>query len=878
MNKKILKIFITFILLFSIGITRVYADTPYFRDVRDTTVAGLKNSGMITYDWYAGTGGADLCANNYPGSCKTMYKYWNLYSAQIGDRHYIMYCLNPSLGIHKDGPMNQYDNLDSLKFSDPNLSQEEKNRRTEMLKRLLLFGYNPDPTNTISLQTLVNNDPQARLKLIAMQILVWEVMEGGRTDFGTVEPQYAGSNSFYKQVIEPNGDEHHPTLYYYYHKFRADALWGDQMNPAPAFNQNTYTMVWDSTNNRYTVTVPGLGDYDKCSVDNSKVSLSAVTNSTITISSNEIVNDATITCRYYRGTGPSDQTAGESFKHFDFVEQTATRQDLVYGTGWRIYSNSFKVTAEKTNLSIKKVDTDSATVSGAKFTLTNISNSANVGPIVGNGAAVEINKTGKYIVRETTVPEGYEKINDFYITINASAHKITACDNSKSDAGGNIVSCLNNQVKVSYVNDTIELKIVNTPKTFKILKVDKSNNRAINGATFQIKDSKNNILKFTKGSGNIFKYDTNGAITSLSIANASSYSVALLPAGEYKIVETAVPYPYRLPSNEETRTTKIKVNSNRDVLVYDSAKKTYVAASQGIVTIKNVTTKVILKKIGNGNSLEGVQFELYDENKEQRIKTTVDGAGVYTYQDNQSSVDNYVFVTNSKGEITINYLPEGTYYFKEIATVSPYVLPQGDGVYTKVEIKITEKGVAVNKSYTNNEIVVSNSLNSFNFYKRDENGNSLTTGKYKLQKYDKDKDKYVDLKLKPVENDGSYNPNTDIYKVDNKNGKIQFTLTKGVATFIEMEPSSTYRIVETVAPEGYTKASTNDTAIAHIDEYGNASGLLVLIDQKIVKEDDQASAELIINIQTGKQRIMYAAVIFIVIGAIVGLIIYNKRK
>ena len=93
-----------------------------------------------------------------------------------------------------------------------------------------------------------------------------------------------------------------------------------------------------------------------------------------------------------------------------------------------------------------------------------------------------------------------------------------------------------------------------------------------------------------------------------------------------------------------------------------------------------------------------------------------------------------------------------------------------------------------------------------------------------------------------------------------------------------MEPSTTYRIIETKAPEGYTKASTNDTAIAHIDEYGNASGLLVLIDQKIVKEDDQASAELIINIQTGKQRIMYAAVIFIVIGAIVGLIIYNKRK
>ena len=94
----------------------------------------------------------------------------------------------------------------------------------------------------------------------------------------------------------------------------------------------------------------------------------------------------------------------------------------------------------------------------------------------------------------------------------------------------------------------------------------------------------------------------------------------------------------------------------------------------------------------------------------------------------------------------------------------------------------------------------------------------------------------------------------------------------------EMEPSTTYRIIESVAPAGYTKASTKDTATAYIDEYGNASGLLVLIDQKVVKEEDSAYAELIVNIQTGKQRIMYAAVIFVVIGLIVGLIVYNKRK
>ena len=183
-----------------------------------------------------------------------------------------------------------------------------------------------------------------------------------------------------------------------------------------------------------------------------------------------------------------------------------------------------------------------------------------------------------------------------------------------------------------------------------------------------------------------------------------------------------------------------------------------------------------------------------------------------------------------------------------------------------------------NGGYSNNTIEISNTPFSFNFYKRDTEGNALTTGQYKLQKYDSESKKYIDIKLTEVENDGTYNANTDIYKEDKTNGKVQFTLRKGVATFIDMDASTTYRILETKAPEGYTKASTKDAATVTIDEYGNASGLLVLVDQKIVKEDDSAYAELIINIQTGKQRIMYGAIIVLVVGIIAGLIIYNRKK
>ena len=91
-------------------------------------------------------------------------------------------------------------------------------------------------------------------------------------------------------------------------------------------------------------------------------------------------------------------------------------------------------------------------------------------------------------------------------------------------------------------------------------------------------------------------------------------------------------------------------------------------------------------------------------------------------------------------------------------------------------------------------------------------------------------------------------------------------------------PAGTYRIVETVAPEGYERAGYKDTASVIIDENGNASGLMVLKNKTLATNGSDASAELIVNIQTGQPRIMYAAIIITLI-LIIGLLIYfNKKK
>ena len=877
MKKNIFKILVVFILLFSVGISKVYA-APTFRIAHSKNLRELKSSGLITYNWLEEMDGSILCANSPDYSCKQVYGQFAYYSVEMDNgQYYILYCLNPSKDIVYDDSMTQYNSLDPARFTDPSLSAEEKTRRKEMLKKLLLYGYNPDPTNNTSIDRLINNDPKAQLKLIAMQILVWEVMEGGRTSFDTEAPQWNGTYSFYNQVIRPNGKDSNrtDTLYYYYNKFRNDARLGDQINPSTAFNTSSYTLTWNNTNQKYQKTIPGLGDYTACTSSNpSKVSVD-VSGSTAYVSSRETVSNVTITCKYFRGTGASTQTQEESFKYFEFNTNTEGTQDMVYGSGWKIYSKSFKVSSENTKVSIKKKDVDGKTVTGSKFTLTQIDKTTYSKPIDGNGSAVELIYGGSYRVSETSVPDGYERIPDFNIKINGDTKKLDSCDGQGTSNGK--MTCLSGQVVVNYVNDTIELTIINVAKNFKILKIDKNGN-PIKGATFEIRNSQNNVVKFSMASGPVFEYNTSGTITSLHIDNLASYPIALLPKGDYTIVEKHVSYPYRLPSNEADCSTKIKIDSNRNLLVFDKSRNTYVSSGDAVVKIKNYTTKFTIHKVGNGNPLEGVQFELYNADKTVKLKCNMVSAGVYNYVDNQNAVSNSVYITNANGDVTINYLPEGTYWIKEVYTIPPYTLPTGDGVYTKVEIKINSNGVSINDSFTNDTIEISNTPNSFNFYKRDTEGNSLTTGKYKLQKYDKENKKYVDLKLVEVTNDGTYNANAVIYKVDETRGKIQFTLTKGVATFIEMEPSTTYRIVETVAPAGYTKASTKDTSTVHIDEYGNASGLLVLVDQKIVKEDDSAFAELIINIQTGKERIMYGAIIVIVIGIIAGLIIYNKKK
>ena len=348
------------------------------------------------------------------------------------------------------------------------------------------------------------------------------------------------------------------------------------MNPenAPAFNTPVYTLNWDATNNRYSKEITGLGDYKTCTSNNSSVSITPTTNGVLITSSKEVRNEATITCSYTVGSGTNDLFYYFEFQAYGNCINRGACQNILYGSGKKTYSKSFAVKSEGTKLKIKKVGLSNKTLSGAEFRLTHRTTTNYSVVIAGNAsAATELNKTGEYIVSETKTPAGYEKITDFNIKIDASTNKITKCTNQGSDASGN-TTCMKGQVVVTYASDgTIILSIVDVAKNFKIQKLNK-NNKGIKGATFQIRNSSNTPMRFSLQDNNIFAYDANGSITNIKLDNSSSYPIALLPEGEYKLVETAVPFPYRLSSKEAERTTKIKINANRDMLVYDESQNT----------------------------------------------------------------------------------------------------------------------------------------------------------------------------------------------------------------------------------------------------------------------------------------------------------------
>ena len=267
--------------------------------------------------------------------------------------------------------------------------------------------------------------------------------------------------------------------------------------------------------------------------------------------------------------------------------------------------------------------------------------------------------------------------------------------------------------------------------------------------------------------------------------------------------------------------------------------------------------------------LPGVTFELYNSDKSKQINLTKTGEGIYQYPEGGTGTP-IQLITNASGKITINYLPVGTYYLKEVKTVDGYVIdPTVE--WNEIKVEVTRNG----QTSPAQILEWPNAKGEFCFYKIDEDGNYLTDGKFKIQVYNEKNSTYEDVSLIFHENENNYTFDTtgksDIYTFS--------PVANGETCFVDVNAKGKYRVVEIEAPEGFVLPKVSETnADFVVNENGYVIGTTTIINKKVtVGEGAEAQAELIINISTGQQRIRYAIIITVLVVAIAGLIILNKK-
>lgn len=873
MKKKICY-FIILISLFLIPFENVSAATWKYRFKRMpvSDIATVSETEMLI------TNSGNCSSNNgiHPG-CMKLSKVGGkdtlaVHEVNDGTNYYHGYCLHAGKQIYEDATIGLHKGFNDL----PDIHEKKlSNKAQEVLKNIVASGYqngkgeigNIIVGNYSALGTCKSKD-KCR-KILVTQILIWEVTSGARTNYEYIPNVSNPKSSPHNMLIEKNSN-----LRTYYKKVLKDAKSLTSEGTIPDAFGKPHTLKWSDASNRYVSDPINIGEYDVTTKSTSTLTIGNKTsNKTVTITSTkEISTNKEIKVKKVVG---STSSGSLSFRWFRFGTDSngaaitkGIAQDVLLGDYAREFENSFYVKTESGKFKISKVDADTKKILlGSKFNLykcsgSNCSTKTFLQEIDLTSKAqtveVTIKKSGAYLFEETKVPYGYEGLGQFVV------------DFSINGADAEITKIYFNSANIQKLDDGKLVKnslvIENKTKDFTIKKIDGNTNSPVNGATFQIKDSKGNLVKFESNNGK-YRYSTSGSITDLVDSNNSIYTVTLLPKGDYSIIETSVPYPYSLSGSEKERTTKIRIDDNSDLLVYNESTGVYNKSPDASVTIKNFKTVAEIIKSGNdGELLKGVIFEIYDSKKQNQIRLVNTSDGVYEYSQDQG-ITPIQIITNDVGKITINYLPVGKYWVKETVTVGGHVIDK--------TVEWTEIEVIVNRNESPKVTkTIRNAKATFNFYKIDEDGNYLSSGKFKLQKYNTKTSKYVDVSL-------VYNEENNTYTID-KTGKsdvLVFTPKNGIVTFVDVEAKSKYRVVEIEAPEGFILPKVSETeAEITINENGYALGDSVIINKKVtVGEGAQASAELIINISTGQNRIHYILIIGILLIIITGLIIISRK-
>ena len=366
---------------------------------------------------------------------------------------------------------------------------------------------------------------------------------------------------------------------------------------------------------------------------------------------------------------------------------------------------------------------------------------------------------------------------------------------------------------------------------------------------------------------------------------------------EYVLMETKAPKGYDLPKGEKSVTRFRVLNDTVNV---------------EISNVPNKPSKAIIGKYdtNTGMLIPGFKFKVYkvnnyDENVTPMMqsktllefKTIRDGSYEYRevydtdlvttctdifgspcssiggtlvndeYQNTSLGTSENI-TTIKEGQALIQYLDTNTYYvIEEVEAPKGFALPKRESDrYTLFYIPEVDDVSVETKIY--------NTETYFTFFKYDEYNNVKDGAVFKLQKLNNEKI-YEDVAVEDVSTES-----TKMYKVSSEGVNYDITTLNGQATIYRLTEGQ-YRIVETKAPEGYElPKKTYNVVTFLVDAKGHTYGSNIIANKKNTTRTMKlptASAELVINIQTGKKVIKYGLIITGILG-IIGLLIFIRKR
>ena len=387
------------------------------------------------------------------------------------------------------------------------------------------------------------------------------------------------------------------------------------------------------------------------------------------------------------------------------------------------------------------------------------------------------------------------------------------------------------------VNLELAIKVYTTKYDIKIIKKDEESN-PLSGAKFNIcKDAKcSNVLNdepLVSGS--------DGIVTYSEIAEPGTYYVQEIeaPSG-YKIDNT-------IKSIEVPNSTSVEfTNTSRQ---FNLIK--YTIDENGVSTL-----------LDDGCGTEeytGPEFKLTNL-AGNLISFEMLSNGEYKQADEDTENSTTVLKT-CDGKFSVKLLTSCNYIISETKAPNGLTLP------TNASKKVNICGSDKNISFTNG-------FTGLEFQKKNEDGEFISGGKFALQR--KENNVYKDVLLRE-NTEGYYTYDTSIDENDPDATYILLT-NDGIARIDSIAPGE-YRVVEKEAPEGYEAIEDKDSTAKITINDGQQEDYYVveLINKKVNLKGDEASAELIVTITTGRKVLNYT-LIFVGLAAILGALILIRKK